>query len=109
MATSATTVIAAMAARARRKVRYYFTSRNAFGSGSAVAYDPPTRMHRRQMEMLLRRGVVRATSDGRFWIDVEAMQLEEDRRRAQAVLLLKIMIGAIFVIAVAVAVAIALH
>jgi hypothetical protein len=109
MATSASTVVAAMAAKARREVRYYFTSRNAFSSASAVPYEPPTRMHRRQIERLLRRGVVKATSDGRFWIDQQALQLEEERRRAQAVLLLKIMIGAAFVTAVAVAAAIALH
>ena len=66
-------------------------------------------MHRRQMEMLLRRDVLKRTPDGRFWIDQQALRTEEERRRSQGLLLLKIMIGAIFVLAVAAAVAIARH
>ena len=98
-----------MAARARREIQHDFTEKNAFSPARSIAYEPPTSMHRRQMEMLLRRGVLKETSDGRFWLDQQALRLEEERRKAQAVSLFKIMIGAIFLTAIGVAVAVALH
>ena len=86
MATSASTVIAAMAARVRREVRYHFERNNAFDPAHAVAYDPPSRMHRRQFDALVGRGILLDTGDGRYWIDRAALRLEEERRRAAAML-----------------------
>ena len=101
MATSVTSVIAAMAAKARQEVREHFDQRSAFDPNSAVPYDPPDSLHRKQFEHLIGQGVLRETGGGRYWIDREAEKLEEERRRAAAVLILKIVL-----IAVAIAVAV---
>ena len=82
MATSAGAVIAAVAARARREVREHFEQRDAFDPARAVEYDPPDRMHQRQFEMLVGRGILRETMEGRYWIDREAARLEGERRQA---------------------------
>jgi hypothetical protein len=101
MATSATTVIAAMAARARREVREHFERGNAFDRAHAAAYEPPDSLHRRQFDYLIGRGILRDTGDGRYWIDREAEKLEEERRRSSALLVLKIVLVG-FAVAVAI-------
>ena len=102
MATSATTVIAAMAARARREVREHFEQKGAFDTNGAVGYDPPDSLHRKQFEHLIGRGILRDSGAGRYWIVREAERLDEERRRAAAILVLKI---ALVAAAIAVAVA----
>jgi hypothetical protein len=92
MATSASTVIAAMAARARREVSEHFDRNYAYDPAHAVAYDPPTNMHRRQFDSLIGRGILLDTGDGRYWVDRSALRLEEERRRAAAKLLLKVIL-----------------
>jgi hypothetical protein len=81
MATSAATAIAAMVARARREVREHFDESNAFDPAHAVTYDPPDRMHERQLERLVGRGILRETGGARYWMDREALRLDEERRR----------------------------
>lgn len=94
MATSAATVAAAIVARARREVREHFEARNAFSAAQAVDYDPPDRMHERQFDLLVGRGILRSTGDGRHWIDREAARREEEQRRqALKKVLLIIVIG----------------
>ena len=100
MATSAATVAAAAVARARREIREHFESRNTFDPGHAVAYDPPRQMYQRQFDALIGRGILRGTGDGRYWLDREAALREDERRRAAAILMLKIILIA-FVLAVA--------
>ena len=98
MATSAAAAAAgAAAARARREVREHFDRESAFSPARAVAYDPPSRLHRRQLDSLMGRGVVRETGDGRYWLDVDAARLEEERRKAAARLVLKIVLIAVVV------------
>ena len=109
MATSAAAVAGAVAARARREVIEYLTGHEAFDSERAVAMEFPSRLHRRQLDLLVRRGIVHDTGAERYWLDRGALRQDEERRKAQAVLLLKIMTVVIFLIAIAVAVAIALH
>ncbi|MFL6729346.1 MAG: hypothetical protein ACJ8D6_10150 [Sphingomicrobium sp.] len=92
MATSGVHLIAAMAAKARREVREHFEVRDAFGPGQAVAYDPPSPMHRRQFDSLVGRAILLATGDGRYWLDRAAVRREEERRRAAAILMLKIIV-----------------
>jgi hypothetical protein len=102
MATSAATAAAAVAARAQREVREHFEKQNAFDAEHAVPYDAPDRMHERQRDLLIGRGILRETGDGRYWIDRDAMRLDEERRRAAAMLVLKIIvIGIVIAIAVA--------
>ena len=82
MATSAATIAAAIVARARREVREHFENQDAFDPDHAVGYEPPDRMHERQFELLVGRGILRETGDGRYWIDRAAMRLEDERRKA---------------------------
>ena len=103
MATSASTVIAAAAARARREIAEHFEKNNAYAPEDAVAFEPSGPMQRRQWDSLVGRGVARPTGDGRYWIDREAQRLEDERRRAAAFLMLKILLAA-FAIGIAVAV-----
>lgn len=109
MATTASTVIAAMAARARREVYEHFEKRNAFDPRSAVPYDPPDRLHRRHFEHLIGCGVLRETGAGRYWIDREAEKREEERRRAAAFLIFKVILIAFALSIAGVAIVIALN
>lgn len=104
MATTAATVAAAMVARARREVREHFEKQDAFDPGHAVAYDPPDSMHERQFDMLVGRGILRDTGDGRYWIDREALRLEEERRKEAMYLVLKMILLVVVVAIAAVAV-----
>jgi hypothetical protein len=81
-----------MAAKARREVRTYFEKNNAFDPARAIAYDPPTPFHRRQVGSLVGRGILRDTGDGRYWFDRDAERLEAERNRAAAILMLKIVL-----------------
>jgi hypothetical protein len=109
MATTATAAAAAAAARARREVREHFDGNNAFDPAHAIAYDPPSRMHRRQFDALIGRGIVLATGDGRYWLDLEAARREDERRRAAAKLVLKILLIAVAISVAGVAIVSALH
>jgi hypothetical protein len=105
MATSAATAIAAMAARARREVREHFEERNAFDPAHAVTYDPPDRMHERQLKFLVRRGILSGTSDARHWMDREALRRDEERRRRAGMAALTIIAIAIAIVIAVVAIA----
>jgi hypothetical protein len=93
MATNASHIAAAMAAKARREVHRHFEEKVAFDPAHAVAYDPPSRLHRRQFDSLVGRGILVSTGDGRYWLDRDAIRLEQERRRAAAILLLKIILA----------------
>ena len=105
MASSAATVAAALVARARREVREHFEKQDAFDPDHAVAYDPPDRMHERQFELLVGRGILCGTGDGRYWIDRAAVRLEDERRKAALkVVLVLIAVGIVIAVgAVAIA------
>jgi len=92
MATTAAHIAAAMAAKARREVRTFFDENDAFDPAHAVAYDPPTHFHRRQVASLLGRGILRDAGDGRYWFDRDAERLEQERKRAAAILMFKIIL-----------------
>ena len=63
------TAAAAVIAKARRDVVSHFMSANAVSAESAVAYEPGRRIRQRQFERLCDAEVIRATGDGRYWID----------------------------------------
>lgn len=90
MASGAAAVIAAAVARARREIREYFEEAGAFSPTNAVQYEPPDRIHERQFELLVGRGIVRDSGDGRYWIDREAIRLEDERRAAAAKFMFRI-------------------
>ena len=80
----AASMIAAVVARARREVGEHFQSHEAFSPAQAVAFDPPTRMHARQLDLLIGRGIVKETADGRYWFDRAGWKSDEERRTAAA-------------------------
>ena len=90
MATGAAAAIAAAVARARREIHDHFEQAGAFDPRHAVAYEPPDHIHQSQFEMLVGGGVLQPTGDGRYWLNLEAEQLMEERRRSAALLMLKI-------------------
>ena len=92
MATGAGAIIAAAVARARRDIREHFEKADAFDPAHAVSYEAPNSMHKRQFDHLLGRGILCATGDGRYWIDRDALRLEEERRAEAAKLIIKIII-----------------
>ena len=109
MATSASTVAAALVAKARREVREHFEERDAFDVAHAVAYDPPDSMHQRQFDHLIGCGILRETGVSRYWIDREAEKREEERRRAAAVLMVKLVLIALALAVAGVAIVTALR
>jgi hypothetical protein len=92
MATTATHIIAAAVARARREIGEHFAEHEAYSPSRAVTYEPRSRIHQRQFEILVGRGVLKQTADGRYWLDRDAFRLEEERRRAAAIMMLKIVL-----------------
>ena len=95
MATSANTIIAAAVARARREVMHFFEERGADTATKAVAYEAPDSMHRRQLRALVRRGSLRSTGDGRFWIDRQATLRERERTKVAVKILLILIFAAV--------------
>jgi hypothetical protein len=91
-----------MAARARREVLEFLTSRAAFDPEHAVPLDFPSQLHQRQLDHLIGRGIVHDTGNSLYWLDQSALALDEQRRRDAAKLALKIvLIVAAIVIAIA--------
>ena len=109
MATGAAAAIAAAVARAPREIRDYFESSEAFDAGSAVPYDPPDHIHERQFELLVGRGVLRPEGRGKYWIDREAEQIEQERRRSAAIFAFKLVLIGVAVAVAATAVVTATH
>ena len=99
MATSASTIIAAAVAKARRDVTEYFEKHGADAPAKAIGYTAPNSMHERQRDQLVRRGILRSTGDGRFWIDREAIRRERERN-ARAAKIVLIVLFALISIAV---------
>jgi len=71
------TAAAAMMAKAQREVQQYLEEKTAFDVESAVAYPAPDPAHRAQLNALVRRGIVRDTGEGRYWVDRNAITVEK--------------------------------
>jgi hypothetical protein len=106
-ATVASTAAAAAAARARRQVRQHFEDSDAFDPERAIGYEPPDRIHQRQFDYLVSRGIIRDAADGGYWIDRGALRLEEERHR-RALKVLAVIIAVVIVVAVVAAAGIVL-
>ena len=83
MATTAAIVVAA----ARRTVVSHFMARNAVAPADAVVFAPARRLERKQFERLRDSGVIEATSDGRFWLNVAVYDRWRNRLRKRIGLL----------------------
>lgn len=79
MATSAAAAIAAAQSRARREILQGFEDAGAVEPARAIAYDPPSRLHERQLAMLVNRGLLKPAGDG-FWLDPAALELDRERQ-----------------------------
>ena len=90
-------------------MRSYFEDRNAFDPSHAVAYEPPTNLHRRQFDALMGRGILLDTGGGRYWIGRQAVRLEKERQRAAGILMLKIILLVVVVSVAGAATVAALH
>lgn len=77
MATSAAAIIAA----ARRRIFDHLMGANAVSPESAVEFEPRGFIPSRQFQRLQDKGVVRATDDGRFWVDIPAYRDWSNVRR----------------------------
>ena len=87
------TAAAALVARARREIQHHFFSHDAVRPDRAVPFDPGNGIERRQFDLLFRRGVIHET-DGKYWLDVVAydVDLRERHRRVKTALLVIIAI-----------------
>jgi hypothetical protein len=66
------TAAAAVAARAHREVRDFFTEKDALDPGRAVEFKPEARIQQRYLEQLLAEGVVHEVRPGFYWLDLPA-------------------------------------
>jgi len=83
------TAAAAANAKARRDIQHHFFSNDAVRPDHAVAFDPPSRLQRRQFERMRSVGIVRENKQGLYWMDVVAYDIDLRRRfkRVRIVLL----------------------
>jgi hypothetical protein len=92
----AATGAAAFVVRVQREIQQHFADKGAFAPDGAIAYEAPDPMHRHQLAVLVRRGILRDTGDGRYWIDRAAIHREQ---QFQAVIL-KIVLAAVAIVVV---------
>ncbi|NYT43025.1 hypothetical protein HZY97_19785 [Sphingomonas sp. R-74633] len=81
IASSAPTVVGALAVRARRKIRAHFFVLHAVTAEEAVPFVPQRRIEQTQFDRMLRAGIVREAGKGRYWFDIVAWQKHQDRTR----------------------------
>jgi len=95
------TAAAAAVARARRDVQHHFFSLDAVRPDRAVEFDPPTGLQRRQFERMRDRGIIHETSQGRYWLDVVAydVDLRARHRRVKTALIILLVVLAAMLLA----------
>jgi hypothetical protein len=95
------TAAAAAVARARREVQHHFFSNDAVRPDRAVEFDPPTGLQRRQFERMRNRGIIHETSQGRYWLDVVAydVDLRARHRRVKTALIILLVVLAAMLLA----------
>jgi hypothetical protein len=91
------TAAAAVAARAHREVRDYFTQKDALDPSRAVEFKPQARIQERYLEQLLAQGVVHEVRPGHYWLDLPAY---EEMRRQRLAWGLRILVLTAVVIAI---------
>lgn len=91
-------IVAAAAARARRRVINHFCVWHAVSPDQAIEYSPPSLIEQRQFDRMLKGGVIKAAQPGLYWVDLAASEAADERRRRK---LVPLVIGACVAIAVA--------
>ena len=74
MDSGVTPTIADTMLRARRTVIEHFTASGATSAEGALTYQPQRHAERRALGYLLGQQVVRATQEGRYWVDEAAAE-----------------------------------
>jgi len=70
------TAAAAAVARARREIQHHFFSNDAVRPDRAVDFDPPNRLQQRQFDRMRERGIIHEATNGRYWLDVVAYDID---------------------------------
>ena len=85
---------AAAVARARRDIQHHFFSHDAVRPDRAVDFEPGRMIEQRQFERMRSRGIIHETSDGRYWLDVVAydVDLTGRYRRVKIALLVVVLV-----------------
>ena len=78
-------IVAAAAARARRRVINHFCVWHAISPEEAIEYSPPSLLEQRQFDRMLKGGVIKAAQPGLYWIDLAASEAADARRRRKLV------------------------
>lgn len=68
------TIVAAMIARARKRLVYHFTSAGATSKETATAYQrPDRRLERREFDRMLAFGAIEKTPAGLYWLNEQRL------------------------------------
>ena len=90
---------AAAIARARRDIQHQFFSNDAVRPDRAIAFDPARPLEQRQFERMRDRGIIQGTTDGRYWLDVVAydVDLQQRYRRVRIALIVVLVMFAVWI------------
>jgi hypothetical protein len=86
------TAAAAAVAKARRDIQHHFFSNDAVRPDQAVAFEPRSRLQRRQFERMQSRGIIREGKPGSYWMDVVAYDVDLRARFARVKVILLAMV-----------------
>jgi len=89
MATGAAAVIA----KARRDIQHEFFSHDAVRADRAIDFDPSRHVQRRVFERWQRAGIIRRESNGRYWLDVVAYDVDLRQRHNRLRIALLVIVG----------------
>jgi hypothetical protein len=94
------TTAAALIARARREIQHHFFSEDAVRPDRAIGFEPANEFQQRQFDRMVRREVIRQTSQGRYWLDVVSYDVDlRARHKRVKIALLAIIVALLVVIA----------
>ena len=89
MATGAAAVIA----KARRDIQHEFFSHDAVRADRAIDFDPSRHVQRRVFERWRHAGIIRRESNGRYWLDVVAYDVDLRQRHNRLRIALLVIVG----------------
>jgi hypothetical protein len=89
---------AAAVARARRDIQHYFFSRDAVRPDRAVDFEPSRNIERRQFERMISRGIIHQDTQGRYWLDVVAYDVDLTNRYQRVKIALLVVVLALLIV-----------